>query len=581
MPLLKKSDVAKLSYGQFFASFRSQPYLQQLALQREAGFSIAYDDWKILKRAQAIVLGLPEDASTEMVIYYALGGKQALSGIGKPSIRLEFPSNDDLLDFAKTRGIVVDGGRQELPQPKPEPKAANFNTGIELVPLSEITTDHKNFQNRDAEFSIDSVVRIVNSVNDGSFRWSLFDPITLWVSPEGNKVVLSGHSRTEAFRRLASMGAMVDDRDFESIPAKLEFTDLEMAKALAKTSNNLSTKETDVERAAYYRAKFQAGASLKEVMAEAKKFEGRNAIFVVNLACLADRGHALQNLKALEGGNEGQNLQIIKTIADWVGNARRVHTELTDSHENELSDWLHQVYGKAVKNRNEFMQRVSALVSKAALYNELHLPLNPMNRASKTEFEQDYDQELKTLKSEIAAAVKDLNESRKRGQGMNYSNDYLSKLLEPKEDLVRALQRKYIEAEKRITNVKEGARAQLSIFGPDPNYRRLIAALVEGKSDFADDLDKLKAKEQAYLLSKIEMYEAMENLQHPHFKSLSGAYSHFSEFRPGDFRIIVVKINAKDFVMLSIFRKKSMATDPKELRKADRRLREYLASLKD
>ena len=105
MPLLKKSDVAKLSYGQFFASFRSQPYLQQLALQREAGFSVAHDDWQILKRAQAIVLGLPGDASTEIVIYYALGGKQAIAAIGKPSLRLEFKSNDDLIDFAQARGI--------------------------------------------------------------------------------------------------------------------------------------------------------------------------------------------------------------------------------------------------------------------------------------------------------------------------------------------------------------------------------------------------------------------------------------------------------------------------------------------
>lgn len=141
------------------------------------------------------------------------------------------------------------------------------NTAIasEFVPIKWIGTN-KRFQNRESDFSTRSVTNIIEAVKDGSFRWSNLDPIILWQpnrAVEELKVfekerpryyVLSGHSRLEAFRRLYDMQATAQGRDFGYIPAKIEVgISFEETQKIALNSNTLSTKETDIERAAYYR----------------------------------------------------------------------------------------------------------------------------------------------------------------------------------------------------------------------------------------------------------------------------------------------------------------------------------------
>ena len=50
---------------------------------------------------------------------------------------------------------------------------------IDYIPLTDIYTDEKNFQNRADKYSTKSVKSIINAVENGTFDWFAFDPITL------------------------------------------------------------------------------------------------------------------------------------------------------------------------------------------------------------------------------------------------------------------------------------------------------------------------------------------------------------------------------------------------------------------
>ena len=61
---------------------------------------------------------------------------------------------------------------------------------IDWVPLSDIYTDERNFQNRADKYSAKSVRSIINAVDNGSFNWFAFDPITLWVVSDVTKIII-------------------------------------------------------------------------------------------------------------------------------------------------------------------------------------------------------------------------------------------------------------------------------------------------------------------------------------------------------------------------------------------------------
>lgn len=73
------------------------------------------------------------------------------------------------------------------------------------VPLDEISTDIKNFQNRRKPYSEHSAQGIVDAVKTGEFKWKMFTPALLWRKGDGLLYVLAGHSRHEAFKRLSTI----------------------------------------------------------------------------------------------------------------------------------------------------------------------------------------------------------------------------------------------------------------------------------------------------------------------------------------------------------------------------------------
>jgi protein-L-isoaspartate O-methyltransferase len=275
------------------------------------------------------------------------------------------------------------------------PTVPNQASDIVLIPLAEIFTNPEWFQNREKAFSLRSVENIVSAVENGSFTWANFDAITVWLH-QGKYYILSGHSRTEAFTRLCAMRATAQGRDFCRIPAKIVTgISLDEAKRIAMESNTLSTRESDLERAQYYRRQLATGTPMQEVKAAAARMEGKESVKVLAFAQLNPNGKTALGLRALENADQTSRNNLAN-IARWIGNARQTVPVLTDRHENELYDWLvtDKAYGTAkgqISNENEFKARLAAILQKRTAFGVLEDSLNIQGSITKTPTEQTYD----------------------------------------------------------------------------------------------------------------------------------------------------------------------------------------------
>jgi len=265
-----------------------------------------------------------------------------------------------------------------------------------LVPLTEVFVNTQWFQNREKAFSIRSVENILAAVEGGTFRWANFDAITIWQYPDGKYYILSGHSRTEAFSRLCALKATAEGRDFCRIPAKIiAGITLDEAKRIAMESNTLSSRETDLERANYYRRMLEMGTPATEIKAAAARMEGKEAVKILAFAHLNPNGKTANALRALEQADQTSRNNMAN-IARWIGNARQTVTVLTDRHENELYDWLvnDKAYGTAkgqISNETEFKSRLAAILQKRMTFGVLDDSLNIQGSITKTPTEQTYD----------------------------------------------------------------------------------------------------------------------------------------------------------------------------------------------
>lgn len=287
------------------------------------------------------------------------------------------------------------------------------------LPVNTIYTDTQRFQNRVDAHSSESSNRIIEDYQNGKFDWAKFDPITVWNDPKEKKVfVLSGHSRLAAFKKLQKL-----DSSFLKIPAKVfKGTEKEAIK-LALTSNTLSTKETELERANYYRQSLKAcelklsGQSdcMKEVLTELKSAEGKNWKFIWNISQLNPKGFALDQLKLLDKSSE-ENASIARTIADWVGESRLKYPQLTNQHENEIAKWLFEKgYGSKAgqfKAKSKFLKYLHDAIQKNTEFGKFlsDKPLNIAKSISKSEVEIAFDDELQLLKDNVREIEQGLKE---------------------------------------------------------------------------------------------------------------------------------------------------------------------------
>src|SRR5258708_33866990 len=126
--------------------------------------------------------------------------------------------------------------------------------------------------------------------------------------------------------------------------------------------NLLSTPEKTHEKAGKIRYMRNQGMTEEAVTEDVKKYEGRGTQLILKLSHLNPDGRVIQDLDAFDP-NTDSGADITK-IAAWVGQARRAHPDLTDSHEIELYDYAKKNFGKnghkftAESEYEEFVNRV-------------------------------------------------------------------------------------------------------------------------------------------------------------------------------------------------------------------------------
>lgn len=351
----------------------------------------------------------------------------------------------------------------------PQVVQPNPASDIVLIPLAEIFTNPSWFQNRDKAFSLRSVENIVSAVENNVFNWANFDAITVW-NNQGKYYILSGHSRTEAFTRLCAMRATAQGRDFCRIPAKIVTgISLDEAKRIAMESNTLSTRESDLERAQYYRRQLATGTPLQEVKAAAARMEGKEAVKVLAFAYLNPNGRTIAGLRALENADQTSRNNLTN-IARWIGNARQTVPVLTDRHENELYDWLvnDKAYGTAkgqISNEVEFKSRLAAILQKRTTFGKLEDSLNIQGSITKTPTEQNYDGQV----SEALQMVNNLEKQYKEKiRSLTERGATESKIQELTAGLQANLTRARVNYQNLLlkrNEVAQAARNDLSLFG--------------------------------------------------------------------------------------------------------------------
>jgi hypothetical protein len=349
------------------------------------------------------------------------------------------------------------------------------------VPLEEVFINESWFQNRASAFSSRSVQNIMDAVDEAKFKWVNFDPITLWQNPDDGKLyILSGHSRTEAFHQLCRQAKIAEGKGFCAIPAKIiEDISLEEAQRIAMESNTLSTKETDLERAAYFRRiRNQEQLTYQQLKAQATRSEGRNANTILAFSYLSPNGKTWTALEALENGQDTSRT-VINNVARWIGNARAKYPQLTDRHENELYEWLvmHKGYGTSQGQLNselDFLNRLHSIINRRTEFGvfDQERPLNVLNMLSKSPTEAQYDAQLAEAKADVQRLEKALREKVADLVRRSASDGDMQRITAPIEaDLRRAIQ-----AHQNLVlskgNIMQAAKGERGLFDEVSGLRR-------------------------------------------------------------------------------------------------------------
>ena len=270
--------------------------------------------------------------------------------------------------------------------PKKATRAAQY-TGVKTIPLSDLYTDEKRFQNR-KKLNEEIVENIVNN-----FKPTDLDPLVVWYDKkQGKTFVLAGHHRFEALKRLKHKNVPVK---FANDDYPTEADAIRYAKEI---SNANRTLEEPYERAAIYRKYREEGYSEKEINDKAA-LEGKNRSYILNLSCLNPKGATMSTLVQFSQTQSKADKNEAERVADWIGQARRNAPELTDAHEKEMFDFLmNKEASKRTTTKVKFLEYVRACWNPF----EPTAPLNLARMKYQSEGEKQYDEEVERYKTLIS-----------------------------------------------------------------------------------------------------------------------------------------------------------------------------------
>jgi hypothetical protein len=354
------------------------------------------------------------------------------------------------------------------PSPKPQSVA---------IPLSEISVDTKRFQGRGEAYSEESVQRLMDAVDDGTFKWEKFDDLQLWRDPKDQKLyVLAGHSRLVFLKRMQEK----DPEFITGAPAQiLEGLSEKQAIKVAKQSNVLSTRESDLDRARYYREQRESGKTRKEITEEAKRYEGKNAKYILDISHLNPNGVAVSDLKRLAKSGK-ENIGAVEKYAQWIGEARQTYPELSDVHENEIYRWLRSGAGSVLRSNAEFQSRLANVVEPLIESKRLrpNMEMNIQDRAIRSATRAQYDAVLEQAKKDLANAKTALEDRRTQLVRANASPADIDRVLRPLNDAVTLATQEYNNIRAQRDLVDEAEAAQGSIFDMEAEVADAAVGLV-------------------------------------------------------------------------------------------------------
>lgn len=370
------------------------------------------------------------------------------------------------------KGLYLLQKQQDKKQEQEGTKQGGYD--VVRIPITDIFTDTNLFQQRSKEYSERSVNNIISDVQNGKFVWQNFDPITLWIKPENGKYyVLSGHSRLEAFKRLSAMGYA----QFNTIPAKIFEGTLAEAQKIAKKSNTLSTKESYLERAKYYQDLRSEGVPEKEIIAEARQNEDKNASFILNLSHLNFNGKLVQDLQMVtQNSDDSDSTETLKRIASWIGYVRS-RLPLLDTHETELYEYLVKDKRFTKYNQSSFFAEIEKRWKQREQANvPIIEPLNMENFVSKTQVEITYEENLNQAKENLKNAINEREEKKKellqsfreqykRNPTSDVDLKAIYDILLPYDVAIKRAEQEVLKLENQKDFIKQEAKKQLTLFG--------------------------------------------------------------------------------------------------------------------
>jgi len=268
---------------------------------------------------------------------------------------------------------------------------------VRKIDRSKIIIDPKTFQGRQSKYSEETVKKIVNEGFDLTD-----DPIVCWKNPSGKYVVISGHSRWEASERLYKAG----DKQLKQMPVKEFLGDKEQAADFAILESNRSgTKEGLKSDLAAYKRAVGKGYNRSYLQGIFKPESYLNLL--QKLSFLNTEGRFLEYI----GSTQEKSFPYLRRNAEWIGTIRQTYPQLTNSHENEIFNYLYKTKKGLSIQKHVFFELLERKAGN--MFFDASKPLNLENSVSKNNVTREGDEKIREAEKEIESLRKEREQKTK------------------------------------------------------------------------------------------------------------------------------------------------------------------------
>lgn len=414
------------------------------------------------------------------------------------------------------RASILLGRTLTLPASLPEEQRYD----VQNVPMENIFVDKARFQPRD-DFSEEKVSEIVNNFNP-----ALFKPLIVWKDPKDSKIyVLAGHHRYEALKRMKR----------QSAPVVFAQGDEQKAVELAWTENQSGRSQTAAENAKYLRKLAMSGRTKGEIQTECKRLYDRSCQVALDLSFLNPRGKTLVDLGLMP--RESETFRDMETMAQWIGKLRGRFEELTNSHENEIYDFLRENYkirGKKFTNFAEFGAFMENIITKRTTFGKLDEVLNINTYTPQNTVEAEYDAEIARAERELKEAMETLKNEREKALLREMKGEITATQrengLRKYEDAVTIAQRELLRLnEVKGRGIKMARESEMALFGlRDKDTKNVVLQKWNTSTLTAEERETVRrgavllGVELSKLFVPAELFETGRNGSMPAYKIENG-----------------------------------------------------------